>query len=72
MFRFRKKIKLGKWFSINLNKSTFGFGKGDGPSITNGGRGLGLSINKKGVEGYASAKGTGLECLSGRKNFKED
>ncbi|NOH23860.1 DUF4236 domain-containing protein [Vibrio europaeus] len=64
--RFRKKIKLGTFAAINISKSTF---QGKGASITLGGRGLGVNINKNGVEGFAGINGTGLGYRTKRHAF---
>lgn len=65
-FRFRKKIKIAPGVSINLNKSTFGIGKGNGASVTLGAPGLGVNINRKGIEGFAGINGTGIGWRTGR------
>lgn len=67
-FRFRKKIKIAPGVAINLNKSTFGLGKGDGASVTLGVPGLGVNINKKGTEGFAGVNGTGLGYRTSRSD----
>ncbi|MBI5964896.1 MAG: DUF4236 domain-containing protein [Chloroflexi bacterium] len=51
-FRFRKSLKLGKGFKINLSKS--------GLSTSIGGKGLSLNLGKRGVRSTVGIPGTGL------------
>lgn len=66
MIGFRKKIKICPYISINLNKSIF---KGELPSITVGGKGLGFNVTKDGTQGYASLDGSGVSYRTKRKKL---
>lgn len=67
--RFQKRIKLLPWLTINLNSSLL---KGDpnGSSATVGVPGLGINVNRDGVQGHIGAPGTGLGYRSKRVGSK--
>lgn len=68
-FKFKKQIKLGKFFKINLTKNGI-----SSITLTNN-KGLSANINKKGkLKTTVSAKGTGMYYSKDwdLKNKKED